>query len=98
MGYFTFFIFVSTEYLSGSTATNEKTMKVPLANIELTVNHEEQQKASGRLYSMIMLVLVIQCTVTLNACINLVNLEVCEKELCVYEQFFGKFNMSFYIL
>ena len=55
------FIFVSTEYLSGSTATNEKTMKVPLANIELTANHAEQQKASGRLYSMIIWVLVIQC-------------------------------------
>ena len=48
ISYNAFFIFVSTEYLSGSTATNEKTMKVPLANIELTANQEEQQNASGR--------------------------------------------------
>ena len=53
--------------LSGSTATNEKTMKVPLATIELTANHKEQQKASGILYYMIIWVLVIQCTVIVNA-------------------------------
>ena len=61
------FIFVSTEHLSGSTATNEKTMKVPFSNIELAANHKEQQKASGRLYSMIIWVLVIQCIVTFNS-------------------------------
>ena len=76
---------MSTEYISGSTATNEKTIKVPLANIELTANHEEQQKASGRLYSLIIWVLVRQCTVNLKCLyqLNLVNLEFCDKELCV---------------
>ena len=60
------FIFVSTEHLSGSTAANEKAMKVPFSNIELTANHEEQLKASGRLCYMIIWVLVIQCAVTLS--------------------------------
>ena len=88
LGYF--FIFVSTEYLSGSTATNEKTMKVQLANIELTANHEEQQKDSGRLYSMIMGDTMYSYPKCLDQ-INLVNLEICEKELSIYEQLFRKF-------
>ena len=49
----TFLSLCQLNILSGCTATNEKTMKVPLANIELAASHEEQQKASGRLYSVI---------------------------------------------